>query len=165
MLSVGKSGDWAKAKLLSTTLKSTMKLSADPGFSSLALKGESLMKRYIRKQPTSWPALSTKYKQGKLRQGKSDKMLIRTSSMLLSIKGFSANSNAYIGVKRNAENDEGEKLANIAAIMEKGSKVRNIPARPFIEPVYKHLIRRIEKDGLFHKYLKMEMERKYGIKL
>lgn len=163
MLEVRRIGDWTKAKLVTSTMKDTIKASADPGFSKLALKGESLMRRYIVRQPSSWPSLNPRYRQAKIRAGKSDKTLVRTSSMLHSIKGFSANQKAYIGIKRQVKNTDGESVANIAAIMENGSKARNIPRRPFVRPVYSHLVREIQNKRLFERLLRNNLKRKYGL--
>lgn len=142
-----------------------MSLTGSVAMKQLSLKGESIMKKWIVSQPSSWPALSESYKSRKQREGKSTKALIRTSSMLQSIKGYTQQRAALIGIKRNATNEDGEVLANIALIHEYGSEARNIPARPFMDPTYRHLIREIQQNGLMVKFLKARLARKYGLKL
>jgi phage gpG-like protein len=100
--------------------------------------------------PETWPHLNPAYKAKKVKEGFSDNVLIRTSSLLNSISMQSAvvktqgGLSAWVGVNRTARNKDGESLVNIAAVHEFGSLKANIPARPLFRTTYQEMAQEIQ---------------------
>lgn len=162
-MSVKKVGDWDRAGRLCSMIGSDIKKSNEVAIRQIGLKGERMMVKWIKSQPSIWQPLNEAYVAYKKTQGYSTLMLRRTSTFISKITSQTKYPNVFIGVKRGAFNKEGEELANIAAIMEFGSKVRGIPPRMYLRPVHKMLLRLIEVENLFAVYLLKELQRKYGI--
>lgn len=158
-------GDWNKAANMSKTLRKPMEDSVRIGMKKIGLKAERIMVKWIHRQPSSWPALSSDYIALKKRKGRSNKMLISTSSMLNSIKSFTTKELAFAGVKRNTTNKDGEDVQSIAATMEFGSTKRGIPARPFVRPTKKIMDNFIVKRGFLKKIIEQRMRQKYNISI
>ncbi len=154
-------GDWNKARQMTNNLNNDIELANTIVLKKIGLKTERLIIKWIASQPSSWPKLSEDYQEWKSKKGLSNLMLRKSSDMINRITSDANENRAFIGVKKNAINKEGEKLANIAAVMEFGSKKRNIPARPFLSPAHRLMLRKIREDRLFQKFLLEELKRKY----
>jgi hypothetical protein len=142
-------------------LSNDIEKSNDLMLKRIALKAEQMAKDHLQKQDLGWEALKPSTLKQKIRKGLSEKTLIATSSYFQSITSFNDKNAAYAGVKRTARNKEGQELANIAKIQEYGSKVRNIPARPLWQPVFRAMIRYIREKQLFAKAFIDYAKKKY----
>lgn len=159
-------GDWDKARRMSKGLKNDIVDANKVALKQVGLKTERLVVKYIKSQPKTWPPLEEKYLRAKTRQGYSNLMLRKTGTYVNSIRSSveDAGSLVFVGVKKEAQSDDGEVLANIGEVMEYGSEKRNIKPRPHFGPVKKLMTRKIKEEGLFTQYLNAQLKRKYGIK-
>lgn len=180
-----KFGDWDKAGLLTSNLKKDIEYSNTLALRQLGLKTERLVVKWIQKQPSSWPALSDKYKDAKEAAGYSGLMLRRTGSLINAITSYADKKQVAVGVvrgkkhpggkgaggrdekgrfkKKSAGTEGGEDMANIAAIMEFGSAKRNIPPRPYLMPAYNQIRRMIVETKYFSNFLLDYLKKKYSI--
>jgi len=160
MASIKKIGDWKAAAAQIKGMKTDIQSANEVALKQIGLKGERYVVKVIQSQPSEWPPLKDKYRNWKKKHGYSSLMLMRTRDMFNRITSFADKKQVFIGLKREAINREGESLANIAAIMEFGSKKRNIPARPFLLPAHKKLMDEGLQKLFTELYLK-ECKRKY----
>lgn len=165
-----KVGRWDVAGLFARNLKRDISEEMEAALKQIGSETEGLMKKFIRNQSgfsnpeAKWAPLSTAYAAYKKRtKGLSTKTLIATSSMLQSITSVAAYPKVFVGVKRGTKGKDGSDTANIAAIMENGSKARNIPARPFIRPVADYQIMRLEHGNLLGRRIVDYLRKKYGM--
>jgi hypothetical protein len=101
------------------------------------LKAEGIAKKHINRQDLGWRPLDPATLAQKIRAGHSENILVATSSYFQSITSWVfGGQTALAGVKRSARNEDGELLANIAAVQEFGSESAGIPARPLWKPTY-----------------------------
>lgn len=156
-------GDWTKAGLLIRNLKPDIKKANTLALMQVGLKAESLMVKFIQRQPGTWPSLNEQYLERKTAEGKSNQMLIATSSMISAITSSVKYPNVFVGVKRNKVSKDGENIANIAAVMAFGTRDETIPARDFLTPPMKQVLRAINQERLFARILMQLLKRKYGI--
>lgn len=157
---IKKIGNWSDAEKMFANIKVDIQSANEVALKQIGLKGERYVVKVIQSQPSSWPALSDKYRAWKKKKGYSSLMLLRTKDMFNRITSMADKKQVFIGLKREAVNREGESLANIAAIMEFGSKKRNIPARPFLMPAHQQLVNE-GLDKLFQELFMKECKRKY----
>ena len=167
---IEKVGRWDIAGLFTRNLRRDIAEEMEVALKQIGSETEGLMKKFIRNQSgfsnpeAKWEPLSKAYAAYKKKtKGLSTKTLIATSSMLQSITSVASYPRVFVGVKRGAKGKEGEELANIAAIMEYGSKSRNIPARPFIAPVADFQMMRIQRGNLLGKRIIAHLKKKYGM--
>ena len=172
--SIRKVGQWSLAKRLTAGIGKDIESANKDAMKLIGLEAEKFMIKYIKDQPSDWPALNPEYKAYKMgiRKGSyssiktrklkkggtqySEKMLFRTSTMWNSIKSAFNFPTVFIGVKREVKykaKDGEEEVAKIAAIMNYGSAERNVPARPYLEPTQSAMNKRSRrKDCLKHFY-------------
>lgn len=107
---------------------------------------ERTVKRHLRNQDLGWKELSPAYSKRKRRTGAgkgggrrlSEKTLIATGTLLRSITSEMTGINeGAVGVLRSSRYTDGERIANIAAVHEYGSRDGRIPARPLWDPTAK----------------------------
>ena len=127
-------GDWAKALAVTKQLKKVADDSVKEGLTKAALFAEKTAKKHLSKQDLSWTPLESKYRRYKERKGYSTNILVRTGAMFQSITSNVDAKTAFVGVKREAKDSDGNSLANIAAVHEFGSTKQGIPARPLWQP-------------------------------
>ena len=133
---------------------------ANKAMAQVALRGEKVAVESIQKQVapdgTAWKPLSTKYREKKIKDGFSEKIYVRTSSLFQAITSWKDVSGkkikVYYGVKRNAINKNGENIANIAAIMEFG-----VNARPLWRPSRTEMLKWMVVSRIFHKLILKEL--------
>lgn len=131
-------GDWKALENIAKNFKSSnsvVRSAAKTGIVQSAMLLEREIKQHLYKQDLPHQRLNAAYLAYKVRSGLSQQTLIATGTMARSItheikdRGLSA----FIGLLRKT-GGEGQVL--IGAVMEYGSKKRNIPARPFITPTF-----------------------------
>lgn len=166
---VNKVGRWDIAGLMVRNLKSDITKELTIVLKQIGSQGEKRIKKYIRDQEgkaasgeLKWEDLSKAYIAYKKRKGLSSKTLISSSSMWQSITSVAVYPKVYVGIKRGAKNKDGEDLVNIGAVMEFGSKKRDIPARPFVRPVANELIEDVTKNNLIGRRLLALLRKKYN---
>ena len=142
-LNVSLTGDWKKTRVFGKAPKVI-----DDALQTVLMQEAEFMKRQmnlgIRKQaPGDIPftPLAPRTIAERRRKGiKGDLALIARGDLLKSIIAKKIRHGAFAGILRGSKNREGKSLVAIGKIQEYGSPSRNIPARPFIMPVYqKHL--------------------------
>jgi len=140
-------GDWIKTQSVFNTIELTMAVGASAGQKAFAERLKKLVKRHIRTNGAgitpAWKPVSKKYAAYKTKMGKNPLDLYRMSGLYYrSIEVWNVGPNWYTGLKANTKHP-GKKgrytLAQIARILESGSSVRNIPARPLWSPSFKQL--------------------------
>jgi hypothetical protein len=151
-------GDWVKTSLFIADLPQMIAIGSAKGQESAANKLYSLIRKNIKNQGVpggpKWPQLSSEYKKIKASDGYDpNKMLIRTGLYYRSIKVWNKGSNYYVGVKRGVRASGGKKTVGwVAHLLERGSNVRNIKARPLWVPTFKQFggNRRIKAHIVWH---------------
>lgn len=165
MGNIKKFGDWEKARKLSNGLGDEISHANKVALMQVGLQTERMVVKYIQSQPKEWPSLDPKYLRYKERKGYSNLMLRKTGTYINSIRSYveDANSLVFVGVKKEIQNEDGEVLANIGAVMEYGSEKRNVKARPHFGPIRTEMLRKIQEEKLFTKFLNESLRRKYGL--
>jgi hypothetical protein len=155
---VKKFGAWGKAFSLLSSMSDKIDKGVQKGMKQIGLKGEQLAIKHLQSQDLGWQPLSKAYKRAKEIGGFSDKILIRTSTLFQNIRSEVIDKKmVFVGVKREAKYADGSSVADIATIMEYGSKAQNIPARPLWQPTQKELIEWIKKENIILKNVKKEL--------
>lgn len=140
-----KVGQWDKVQRIIHTenIINGFKAANELAMKNVASVGETMAVKFLRSQTLSWRPLAPgtlKRKLSKKPQG-SRKILIDQSHYLNKITSWTDKGEGLIGVKKAAKSKDGkEELANIAAVLEFGSRARGIPARPLWHPVKNHLV-------------------------
>lgn len=157
-----KTGDWEKVKRLIKELAPEFQRARVKSLKRFGLKAEALAKLHMSKQDLGWPPLKPSSLAAKIRKGYSENILIASSSYFQSITSWVDDTTSYAGVKREAKNAEtGEVIANIAAVHEYGSRVRNIPPRPLWQPVGKETITWARTENNPAIFVLEELNRRY----
>lgn len=137
-------GDWDKVNFLLETIDTTIKVGAILGQKSAAEKILVIVKKNIRENGGSlgWAPLSEKYKEYKIKKGYNPDSILRMTGLYYkSITKWSNGMNYFVGVKRSTRytKRKGKNLTvtQVATILEHGSSILNIPARPLWGPSYK----------------------------
>lgn len=159
---IKKVGKWDVAGLMTSNLKKDIPIELEVALKQVGEEGEKHMKKFIRGQLGTWLPLSPQYAQRKRNKGQSSKILLASTTMWQSITSQAVYPTVFIGVKRGKKEENGEDVANIAAIMEFGSMARNIPARPFIQPVSDYMKLRMA-GNLFGRRILEYLRKKYGL--
>ena len=155
-----KVGQWDLAGLLTRNLNSDIDKSNKIVLMQIGLELEGMIVKRIHSQPSEWEPLSEKYQKRKAKEGKSNLMLIATSTMVNSVTSVVKYPLVAAGVKRGAFNEDGVEVANVAAVMHFGSEKRNIPPRDFLTKPYQEMRKKIA-GGLFQKRLLQFIRKKY----
>lgn len=136
-------GDWDRTKALLNGIESTIAAGALIGQRAAAEKLLKIVKKNIRENGGSigWPQVSDKYAQLKRSMGYDPGNLLVLTGLYY--KNISIRQNGltfYVGLNKNIKNPKtGGKitLAKIAIILEHGSVVAKIKARPLWTPSFK----------------------------
>lgn len=136
---LGKIGNWDKVTSIINRLENEAQKAADISVKRWGLAAERIAKKHISAQDLGWKSLNPKYVSAKVKAGYSKNVLVRTSSYFQSITSWTMQGYAFVGVKREARDKQGNVIANIAAVHEYGSITANIPARPLWQPTLKEM--------------------------
>ena len=163
-------GDWEKTKSLIDGLPVTIKLGSLAGQNSAAQKFLTILRRNIRENGGSigWPPLSEKYKAWRERNGfSSDNMFVLTGLYYRSINIWNNGNTVYVGMKNNTRNMRtGGKLTlvEIATVLEYGSTLRKIKARPLWGPSFKQLGGSARIKGLIIWHIRNQIFKRHGVR-
>jgi len=131
MAAFQKTGDWKKIERMLSGLgdrfKSQVKKATDKNGKLL----EGAIVKRIEDQKMSGPELSPAYLAAKVRQGYSEKKLIRTGTLMGNIRYQSVNWDQGVVTVLRREPKHGY---DIGWIMEFGSRDGRVPPRPFVRP-------------------------------
>lgn len=137
-------GDWNKALALFNTLPEAVKIGANNGSLKAAKKLRLLVRKNLKNNGPPgirWDQLSPKYKKFKKRKGgNTDKIWYFKGTYYKNIKVMQKGNNIYVGVpayKRSTINSKPKTLGQIANMLENGSTVTGLPARPLWKPTFK----------------------------
>lgn len=149
MVSIRRTGNWRGIGALIDNLEKECKIAVDTSLKRFALKAEGTAKKHLRDQDLNWKPLKPATLAAKLREGYSEKTLIRTSSYFQSITSWVDKTKdvAYIGVKKEVKEPEGRYIHLIARVHEFGSMSGNIPARPLWQPTLEETIEWHKKNN------------------
>ena len=136
-------GDWDKTKSLLNGIESTIAAGSILGQKAAADKLLKIVKKNIKENGGSigWPPVSDKYARLKKSMGYDpSNLLVLTGLYYRNINVWNKGFTYYVGVNKNIRNTKtGGKitLGQIATILEYGSVVRKIKARPLWRPSFK----------------------------
>lgn len=136
-----KIGNWRGVSRLMGTLPQTLAESRQLSLRRWSLKAEGFAKGHMHYQDLGWTPLKAKTLAAKLKEGKSELILIATSSYFQSITAWVNQDTALVGVKKGVKGKEGQVLDEVARVHEYGSSAKNIPARPLWQPVLEETMR------------------------
>lgn len=166
---IEKVGDWVNARAFTRELKKSMTEELQIALAQIGLDGVREMKKYITEQKGKWKPLNRRYFYRKWLLGLSTNTLVASSTMVQSITSQVNYLTVWIGIKRGKAHPPnepggkaGEDVANIAAVMEFGSKKRKIPARPYMQPTLEIMKAKLDDNMLGKRLLKV-LEKKYGM--
>lgn len=134
-MSVSKTGDWGKVDKMFADIGQRFQknVQAATGLNGRLL--ETTIVTHFQRQDLGWKTLTPRYRARKLREGTSEKILIRTSTLMQNINYQRTDwRSGFVGVLRNVTTKDGESLVNIAAVHEFGTRDGRVPARPFFAP-------------------------------
>lgn len=137
-MAMQKVGDWKKVEMLIGNLAKEMENARQVSLKRWALKAEALAKQHMSKQDLGWTALAPKTLAAKVRKKQSTLILIATSDYFQAITSWVKDNIAYAGVKKEAKNEDGDLVADIARIHEFGAG--NTPARPLWTPAFEETL-------------------------
>lgn len=140
-MSMRKTGNWQGISRLMGTLPQTLQDARRLSLRRWSLKAEGLAKGHMSAQDLSWTPLKAKTVAAKLKAGKSELVLIATSSYFQSITSWATDDTALAGVKKGTKGKDGQIIDVVAAVHEFGSPSKNIPARPLWQPVLEETMR------------------------
>lgn len=136
-MKVEKDGDWDKVNTLVNNLQKELKMSQLLALKRMGLLAEKIAVTHISKQDLGWKSLSSNTISEKIRLGYSEDILVRTSTYFQSITTYVKEDVSYTGVRKNVTDDNGNVVADIAAVHEFGSVSANIPKRELWKPTMK----------------------------
>lgn len=157
-----KFGQWQKANRMIDNLERDIEFASKQYLMQVGIKGRDTAVEHIQKQDLNWKPLTSRYKAYKEKKKLSNKILISDSTYWQNITTFTEKDKAYIGVKRDVKDKDGNQIANIAKVLEYGSVSRNIPARPLWSPVMMEMKKWI-RENKFVLFLAKYINKKYGI--
>lgn len=135
-MSMRRTGNWGGIGRLISTLPQELEAAKRLSLRRWSLKAESLAKGHMSAQDLGWTPLKAKTVARKLREGKSELILIATSSYFQAITSWVDNDKALVGVKKGTRGKDGQLLDVVARTHEFGAPSKNIPARPLWTPTY-----------------------------
>jgi len=135
-----KVGDWKRVERLIGRIDNEMRKAQMLSLKRFGLKAEAIAKTHISRQDLNWQELTPEYLEKKVREGKSENILVATSSYFQSITTYVLVDTVYSGVTRKAINKDGKIIADIAKVHEYGSKSGGIPARPLWKPTLQEVM-------------------------
>ena len=136
-------GDWDKVQKLLDGIDLTIRIGTTMGQVSAANKLKAVIRKNIRENGGSigWPPVSRRYAMKKRSMGYDpNNLLVLTGLYYRSINIWSNGNTYYVGLKartRNMRTGGKITLAEIATILEHGSVVKKIKARPLWKPSFK----------------------------
>lgn len=162
MIQVERNGQWRRVRAIMKGLVVDSLAAASGAATQLASKAEQIAVDHLSNQDLGWEPLSPQTLDAKARRGESELTLIATSSMMQSITSWTDKDGAYVGLTREAKNDDDQPLADIARVQEYGSISRGIPARPLWGPTLEEAREYAEANNLFAEHMEMALK-KYGV--
>jgi hypothetical protein len=136
-----KTGNWNGISRLISTMPDTLADARRLSLRRWSLKAEGVAKGHMSAQDLGWTALKAKTVAAKLKEGKSELILIATSSYFQSITSWSTDDTALAGVKKGTRGKDGQIIDVVAAVHEFGSPSKNIVARPLWQPTLEETMR------------------------
>lgn len=152
-------GDWKGATLTLKNLNNSIRSSGRQALKKAGLYAEGQAKRHLSAQDLPWRPLKPETVAQNIRKGESTNILTATSTYFQNITSFVSGDVAFAGVRRTVKTRDGDILADIARVLEYGSRIRNIEARPLWKPVRNETKIYLKRNQIFQKLLK----RKLGI--
>lgn len=138
-------GDWMKTKYILRTIDKTMMVGVMAGQRSAAQKLKRIVRRNIRENGgrIGWAPVSSTYAKYKSSKGYDPTNLYTMTGLYYqNIEVWRSGSRYNVGLKsgvRHQRKGSTLTLAQIARVLESGSTVRNIKARPLWTPSFKQL--------------------------
>jgi len=166
-------GDWAKTRSVFSTIDATMAIGASNGQQAFAKRLKKQVRRYIRTNGAgitpAWEPVSPKYAKFKRSLGYDPGNLYVLSGLYYrSIEIWGSGGNWYTGLKANTRHSRKGAgrytLAQIARILESGSSVRNIKARPLWTPAFKAVGGNAGVKALVLWHVREQISKTYGIR-
>lgn len=148
-MSFERTGDWNKVRRLIDNLTHELEKSQQIALKRMGLLAEKIAVTHISRQDLGWKSLDSKTISQKVKLGYSENILVRTSTYFQSITSYVKDNVAYAGVRKSVRGQNGEVVADIAAVHEFGSQSANIPARPLWQPTMKETSKRIISEDKF----------------
>lgn len=140
-MSVRKTGNWSGISRLMGTLPQTLQDARRLSLRRWSLKAETVAKMHMSAQDLGWTALKSATIAAKLRAGKSELILIATSSYFQSITSWATDDTALAGVKKGTVGKDGQLVDKVARTHEFGYEEGGIPARPLWKPTLDETMR------------------------
>lgn len=161
-------GDWDRAYLLVSGLDNAIKIGYSLAELSAAKKIKQIVRRNIRMNggKTYWEPVSDQYAEYKSRLGYDPTdLLVMTGLYYNSISIWKIGNATFIGLKGRTRSSGGDlTLQQIASVLEHGSVVRNIPARPLWGPAWKEFGGRARLKGLIIWHIRNQINIRFGVK-
>ncbi len=157
-------GDWDLALQLTKNLKDEMEDAAAKGMKIIGLQAEKIAKMHISRQDLNWKPLNEEYKERKKKQGYSTNILVRTSTYFQNITTYTTKTTTFAGVRRAVTDDDGNEIANLAAVHEFGSAKAGIDKRPLWTPTFVEVKEWIKKEKPFLRIFFKQVRSKYKLK-
>jgi len=158
-----KVGNWQGVQMLVGSLKVEMQGASEESLRQFGKETEEIVRDHISKQDLAWKALSPKYMEQKKRRGWSDLTYVRTGSYFRYIKSYIRQGSVYIGISPGARTPEGNSLAKIAKVLEFGSVLKKIAARPLWRPSFNEAFKKFKSDNRPVKILLDRLRRRFKI--
>lgn len=138
-------GDWQRCERLFLGIDNSIRLGSRAGQKSAAKRLLRIVRKNIRENGGSigWPSLSESYQKRKAASGYSpNRMLYMTGLYYRSIMIWDRGGRYYVGVKPRIYNPKSGghlTVGKIARILEHGSHIMNLPARPLWRPSFRQM--------------------------
>ncbi|MAO08126.1 MAG: hypothetical protein CL596_05370 [Alteromonas sp.] len=169
-INIQKFGDWYITKNLLIQLEPAIKKGSIAGQKRAAQELKRIVRRNIRENggKIGWPPVSEKYAKYKRKKGfDPENLYVMTGLYYRSIKIYRDGNNISIGLKRytrhQGRTNNNLTLIKIANILENGSAVRNIKARPLWKPSYKQFGGSKRLKGFILWHVRNEIKKRTGV--
>lgn len=161
MIGVGlrKTGNWRKAQMQFTEFKEAFRRASKKGLQELTEHCKQTIIGHIEKQSLPFKKLSDRYIAFKAKRGLDSRVYVSTGAFKGHIlRKTLSHKRAKVYVRDGAKTAKGISYSLVAAVLENGSQVRNIPARPLWSPSAKEAMEWAKAQNLFQEKLKSELQ-------
>lgn len=140
-MALKRTGDWNRVRNVISHIGAEMLAAQRLSLQRFALKAEGTAKLHISSQDLGWRPLKARTIAEKAKKGYSSKILVASSTYFQSITSWVDGNTALAGVKRGVRESNQTEVGDLARMLEFGSSVKKIPARPLWQPTFEETVK------------------------
>ena len=163
-------GDWQRVRNLTREIPLAVREGSILGKKSAARQLRRVVRRNIRENGAriGWKPLSSTYKKKKSRRGfPANRIYYASGSYYRAIQIWDQGNNTFVGIRKRKYSKSSKSrltLGQIARVLETGSIIRNIPARPLWGPSFRQFGGNKRIKGFMIWHIRNQIYLKTGVK-